>query len=173
MFYKGDECFRKAMELDSSRIILLADLARYHIKKLRENAGDPVMHREAVQAYINEYLEAEPIHPLKAWCYGQLADMKKYSGEQNEASDDIILSMLIAATVLINFFVVRALLTGRDTRKKLLHGLVAMYKDNNVEKYYDDSLLSAYGFRYKLFVAVLLILAVIAIFVPLLIRIFT
>lgn len=88
-------------------------------------------------------------------------------------SDDIILSLLIAATLLINFFVVRALLTGRDTRKKLLNGLVTMYKDNNVEKYYDESLLSAYGFRYKLFVAVLLVLAVIAIFVPLLMRIFT
>ena len=91
----------------------------------------------------------------------------------HEASDDIILSMLIAATVLINFFVVRALLTGRDTRKKLLNGLVGMYRDNDVEKYYDESLLSAYGFRYKLFVAVLLVLAVIAIFVPLLMRIFT
>lgn len=91
----------------------------------------------------------------------------------HQASDDIILSMLIAATILINVFVVRALLTGRETRKKLLHGLVTMYKDNNVEKYYDDSLLSAYGFRYKLFVAVLLVLAVIAIFVPLLMRIFT
>ena len=89
------------------------------------------------------------------------------------ASDDIILSLLIAATILINFFVIKALLTGRDTRKKLLHGLVTMYKDNNVEKYYDESLLSAYGFRYKLFVAVLLVLAVIAIFVPLLMRIFT
>ena len=89
------------------------------------------------------------------------------------ASDDIILSLLIAATVLINFFVVRALLTGRDTRKKLLNGLVTMYKDNDVEKYYDDSLLNAYGFRYKLFVAVLLVLAVIAIFVPLLMRITT
>jgi hypothetical protein len=89
------------------------------------------------------------------------------------ASDDIILSMLIAATVLINFFVVKALLTGRETRKKLLQGLVTMYKDNNVEKYYDHSLISAYGFRYKLFVAVLLVLAVIAIFVPLLMRITT
>lgn len=89
------------------------------------------------------------------------------------ASDDIILSLLIAATVLINIFVIRALLTGRDTRKKLLNGLVTMYRDNDVEKYYDESLLSSYGFRYKLFVAVLLVLAVIAIFVPLLMRITT
>ena len=91
----------------------------------------------------------------------------------HQASDDIILSMLIAATVLINLFVVRALLTGRETRQKFLHGLVTMYKDNNVEEYYDDSLLSTYGFRDKLFVAVVLILAVIAIFVPLMMRIFT
>ena len=91
----------------------------------------------------------------------------------HQASDDIILSMLIAGTILINLFIIRALLTGRDTRKKLLNGLVTMYKDNNVDRYYDDSLLSSYGFRYKLFVAVLLVLAVIAIFVPLLMRIFT
>ena len=91
----------------------------------------------------------------------------------HKASDDIILSLLIAATILINFFVVKALLTGRETRQKLLQGLVTMYKDNNVEKYYDESLLSAYGFRYKLFVAVLLVLSAIAIFVPLLMRITT
>ena len=91
----------------------------------------------------------------------------------HSSSDDIVLSLLIAATVLINLFVIRALLTGRDTRKKLLHGIVSMYEDNNVEKYYDKSLLNAYGLRYKLFVAVLLVLAMIAIFVPLMMRIFT
>ena len=89
------------------------------------------------------------------------------------ASDDIILSVLIAATILINLFVVKALLTGRETRKKLLQGLVSMYKDNNVDKYYDESLLSAYGFRYKLFIAVLVVLAFISIFVPLLMRVST
>ena len=88
-------------------------------------------------------------------------------------SDDIILSLLIAAIILINLFVIRALLTGRDTRRKLLNGLVTMYRDNNVDKYYDESLLNAYSFRYKLFVAVLGIIAVIAIFVPLLLRIFS
>ena len=89
------------------------------------------------------------------------------------SSDDIVLSLLIAATVLINLFVIKALLTGRDTRKKLLQGMVTMYRDNKVDKYYDDSLLNAYGLRYKLFVAVLLVLALIAIVVPLMMRIFT
>ena len=48
-----------------------------------------------------------------------------------------------------------------------------MYKDNKVDQYYDESLLHAYGFRYKLFIAVLVILGIIAIVVPLLSRIFT
>ena len=87
--------------------------------------------------------------------------------------DDIILSILIASTILINLFVFRALITGRDTRKKLLNGLVHMYKDNKVDQYYDESLLGAYGFRYKLFIAVLAILGTIAIVVPLLSRLFT
>jgi hypothetical protein len=87
--------------------------------------------------------------------------------------DDIILSILIASTILINLFVTRALFTGRDTRKKLLSGMVRMYKDNKVDQYYDESLLSAYGFRYKLFIAVIAILATIAIVVPLLSRLFT
>ena len=87
--------------------------------------------------------------------------------------DDIILSILIASTILINIFVVKALFTGRDTRKKLLNGMVRMYKDNKVDQYYDESLLDAYGFRYKLFIAVLMILGTIAIVVPLLNRIFS
>ena len=87
--------------------------------------------------------------------------------------DDIILSILIASTILINLFVTRAMFTGRDTRTKLLDGLVRMYKDNKVDQYYDESLLGAYGFRYKLFIAVLVILGSIAIVVPLLSRLFT
>ena len=51
----------------------------------------------------------------------------------------------LIATILINSFAVRALLAGRDTRNKLVSGLVAMYRDNDVDKYYDASLLDTYG----------------------------
>ena len=80
--------------------------------------------------------------------------------------NDWILGLLIIGTLFINAFAVRALLTGRDTRRKLLSGLLAMYKDNEVDRYYDASLLDTYGTRYKLFVAVLVILAAISIAVP-------
>lgn len=81
--------------------------------------------------------------------------------------NDGILGVLILATLFINTFAVRALLLGRDTRKKLLAGLVAMYTDNGVDKYYDASLLDTYGARYKLLVSVLVSLTAISIIIPL------
>ena len=89
---------------------------------------------------------------------------------KHSAQQDLILLILIVATVLINTFAVRALLAGRDTKNRLLTGLVAMYKDNNVDKYYDSKLLETYGSRYVLFVGAIVILALIAIVVPLLER---
>jgi len=90
-----------------------------------------------------------------------------------EAYKDIILCLLIAAVLIINFLITKALLSGRDTRLKLLSGLIRMYKDNNIDKYYDASLLNAYSMRYKFFLSVIIILAVITILVPLLVRIFS
>jgi hypothetical protein len=69
--------------------------------------------------------------------------------------------------LLINIFAIRALNMGRHTRRKLISGLIAMYRDNGVESYYDASLLESYTARYRMFVAVLAILASIAILVPL------
>lgn len=86
--------------------------------------------------------------------------------------NDIILCLLITAVLIINILVARALLAGRDMRLKLLSGLIRMYKDNGVDKYYDPSLLSAYSMRYKFFLSVIIILAVITIAAPLMVRIF-
>ena len=90
-----------------------------------------------------------------------------------QAYTDVILSILIAAVLIINFLVAKALLAGRDMRLKLLTGLIRMYKDNNVDKYYDPSLLSAYSMRYKFFLSVIIILGFITIVAPLLVRIFS
>ena len=98
--------------------------------------------------------------------WGVASETGNGGGPQN----DWILAVLIFAAALINFFSVRALLAGRDTRKKLISGLIMMYKDNNVEKYYDASLLDTYQTRYKLFVAVLFSLFAISIVVPLMER---
>jgi hypothetical protein len=87
------------------------------------------------------------------------------------AYNDVILCLMIAAVLAINFLITKALLAGRDTRLKLLAGLIRMYKDNGVDKYYDTSLLSSYSMRYKFFLTVIIILGIITIAAPLLVRI--
>ena len=83
---------------------------------------------------------------------------------------DIILVVFIVMTVLLNIVAVAALMLGRRTRRTLIEGLVAMYRDNQVDKYYDPSLMSNYGIRYILFGGVIATLAITAIVVPLIIR---
>jgi hypothetical protein len=83
---------------------------------------------------------------------------------------DAILVLLILGTLAINVFAARALAAGRRTRAKLVGGLLSMYRDQGVDKYYDPSLLDNFGARYRLFILVLGILAVLAIVVPLIER---
>ncbi len=89
---------------------------------------------------------------------------------KSTGSNDGILVVMIIATLMINFFSVRALMAGRQTRTRLISGLVDLYRDQGIAKYYDPSLMNIYGARYKLFIAVLAVLAAIAIVVPLLAR---
>ena len=84
--------------------------------------------------------------------------------------NDVLLAVFIAMTLLLNIIAVAALYLGRRTRRMLLSGLIAMYHDNDVEKYYDPSLVSNYGTRYLLFGGVIITLALTAIVVPLIIR---
>ena len=85
--------------------------------------------------------------------------------------NDFILALLIIATLLINAFIIKALHAGKNTRVKLLDGIIKMYQDNEVDKYYDVELLKAYTSRYKLFSVIIMILAAVAIFIPLVARI--
>ena len=92
------------------------------------------------------------------------------AADADDATYDIILVVFIAMTVLLNIVAVAALVMGRRTRGILLGGLVAMYRDNDVDKYYEPALMSNYGVRYILFAGVIATLAVTAIIVPLIIR---
>ena len=92
------------------------------------------------------------------------------AADHPDTASDIILTVLIAMSILINGISVAALYFGRGTRNKLLQGLLNMYADNDVAQYYDESLLTNYGKRYALFIGVILCLAVTAIVVPLVLR---
>ena len=73
----------------------------------------------------------------------------------------------IALLIVVNFVVEVGLLKGRQTRTKLINGLLKMYKDQGVEGYYDASLLSNYNTRYNLFMLVVIFTGLIAMVVPL------
>ncbi|HUV45722.1 MAG TPA: hypothetical protein VMW45_01485, partial [Dehalococcoidia bacterium] len=76
----------------------------------------------------------------------------------------------VCLLIVVNLVVIFGLLKGKQTRLKLINGLLKMYKDQGVEGYYDASLLSNYNTRYNLFILVVVFLGVIAIVVPFVIR---
>ena len=92
------------------------------------------------------------------------------AAEGDAATYDIILAVFIVMTVCLNVLAVAALALGGRTRQMLLSGLVAMYRDNDVDKYYDPALISNYRVRYLLFTGTIVTLAITAITVPLIIR---
>ncbi len=79
----------------------------------------------------------------------------------------IVFFTFLALLIVINFVVEIGLLKGKQTRIKLINGLLKMYKDKGVDGYYDESLLSNYSTRYNLFLLVVVFTGLIAMVVPL------
>ncbi len=82
----------------------------------------------------------------------------------------IVMFMFVSLLIVVNVVVIFGLLKGRQTRSKLINGLLKMYKDQGVEGYYDASLLSNYNTRYNLFILVVVFIGLIAIVLPFVIR---
>jgi hypothetical protein len=81
-----------------------------------------------------------------------------------------IMFLFVALLILLNIVVIMGLLKGKQTRGKLLSGLIKMYEDENVSKYYDQSLLGNYNARYNLFMMVVVLTGLISIIVPFVLR---
>ena len=82
----------------------------------------------------------------------------------------VVMFIFVALVITINLVAIFGIIKGKQTRTKLLNGLISMYKDQNVDKYYDSSLLSSYSMRYNLFIMVVVCTGVIAILVPFVMR---
>ena len=92
--------------------------------------------------------------------------------EKSRTDDTLLMVMFIfvGLVILLNVVAIFGLLKGKQTRTKLLNGLITMYKDQGVDKYYDESLLSSYSVRYNLFIMVVVCTGIIAIIVPFVMR---
>lgn len=82
----------------------------------------------------------------------------------------IVMFLFVVLIVLVNVVVIFGLIKGKQTRVKLISGLMLMYKDKEVDKYYDQSLLGNYNIRYNLFIMVVTFTGIIAIVVPFIMR---
>ncbi len=89
------------------------------------------------------------------------------SGSDKDMTTWIVFFTFICLVLVVNFVVVIGLLRGKQTRIKLINGLLKMYKDQGVEGYYDSSLLGNYSTRYNLFLLAVVFTGLIAIVVPL------
>ena len=78
----------------------------------------------------------------------------------------IIFVTFVSLLLVVNLVAEVGLIKGRQTRKKLLDGILKMYKDQGVEGYYDPSLLGDYRVRYNLFMLTVLFTGLIALIVP-------
>jgi len=92
------------------------------------------------------------------------------SGSNGGTSETIVMFTLVALIIIVNFVAEIGLIRGRQMRRKLLGGLLKMYKDQKVEGYYDPSLLSDYTTRYNLFMLAVLSTGVTAIVIPFILR---
>ena len=92
--------------------------------------------------------------------------------EKSRTDETLLMVMFIfvGLVILINIVAIIGLLKGKQTRAKLLNGLITMYRDQQVDKYYDESLLSSYSVRYNLFIMVVVCTGIIAIIVPFVMR---
>lgn len=83
----------------------------------------------------------------------------------------LVFFTFVALLIVVNFVVELGLIKGRQTRSKLVAGLLKMYRDQGVAGYYDESLLGNYTVRYNLFMLAVIFTGLVAMVVPLILLI--
>ena len=100
-----------------------------------------------------------------------LAVSSSIAAESSEnGTTTAVLALFMALTVVVNAVVVVGLLKGKETRTKLIRGLLRLYADQGVDSYYDSALLKNYSTRYHLFILAVVSIGIVAIVVPLIVR---
>ncbi len=92
------------------------------------------------------------------------------ASSEGNGTRTIVMFTFVALIIVINFVAEIGLIRGRQMRKKLLDGILKMYKDQGVEGYYDPSLLGDYRIRYDLFMVAVLFTGLVALIIPFVIR---
>ncbi len=89
---------------------------------------------------------------------------------EGNGTTTVVMFTFVFLLIVVNLVVLMGLIRGKQTRTKLLNGLLKMYKDQGVEGYYDPTLLSDYTTRYNLFMLAVLATGLVALVIPFVIR---
>ena len=84
--------------------------------------------------------------------------------------EDIILVAFFIVTFLVNGLAVLALIRSKMNSTKIMEGLLEMYRDNEVDKYFHPTLLTGLKVRYWLFIGIAVTLGAASVFSPLIHR---
>lgn len=84
----------------------------------------------------------------------------------SDFAEILIFAIIAILIIIINMISIIGLSKGKKTREKLLAGLLKMYSDQNVEGYYDKSILETYNVRYNLFTIAVVATGIVALIVP-------
>ena len=114
---------------------------------------------------LNTNTKTDIIFILTAICLNFLA-LAINSAMAFQSEYFFIFILFILLILVVNSVVITGLSRGKQTRFKLLTGLVQMYKDNDIEKYYDGSILETYNTRYTLFTIAVVSTGILALLVP-------
>jgi len=88
-------------------------------------------------------------------------------GSEDEGSVNyLVMAIFTLLLVVVNLVAIFGLFKGRQTRQKLVDGLLRIYQDNGVDGYYDRSLLESYRTRYLMFIMVVVATGVVGAVVP-------
>jgi len=91
--------------------------------------------------------------------------------EGTDLSDTLLFVIFIVLVLVINTVVFLGLKRGKQIRQKLLDGLIRLYSDQEVNGYYDSSILGSYNFRYILFTIVVLTTGIAALAISIILKI--
>ena len=98
-----------------------------------------------------------------------LAINSAVAGSSDSFQTVLIFMIFVALIITVNIVSVIGLSKGRQTRTRLLTGLVEMYEDTGVAKYYDKSILSNYNARYILFTIAVAVTGLTSLLIPMII----
>src|SRR4030042_637705 len=83
----------------------------------------------------------------------------------SNGTQTIVMFTFVFLIVVVNLVAEIGLIRGRQMRRKLINGLLKMYKDQGVEGYYDVTILGDYTTRYNLFMLTVLVTGLIAVII--------